>query len=316
MESNQTRLDASESVFFKRELETIDSKTYDVKFPMLKGRMLLPKVADVAESDAEYTYRQHESFGEAKIIADNADDLPNVDTVGREFTARIKPLGAKFQYNLFEIRAAASKNRPLDQLKARAARRAIEEKIDSLLASGSAAHDMKGFINHADVDATFSASTKAAGGKTWLSGGLPNATARECIDDVNSFVNALWTGLKEAEGIGDRISVVLPSAEYAYIASLPIGDNADKTVLRYLLDNSPFLSEITPWSKLTGAGGGGENRMIAYVKDPMVLGALVPMEYSPQPFQQRGLNFHVPVVASCGGTVIRYPVAVRYGDDL
>jgi len=316
MSENQTRLDASESIFFARELESIDARTYDVKFPLLKGRLLVPKIGNVAESDLEYTYRQHEGFGVAKIIADNADDLPSVDTNGREFTARIKPVGAKYQYNLFEIRAAAAKQRPLDELKSRAARRAIEELIDELIAFGDADHDMRGFVNHPDVDATFTPSTKAAGGTTWLAAGLPNATALEVIDDVNRFVNERFIALREAEGIGDRQVVVIPSPEYAYISSLPVGDNSDKTVLRYLMDNSPFIEDIMPWHKLTGAGAGAVNRMVTFVRDPQVLGALIPMEYSPQPFQQRGLNFHIPTVASCGGTVIRYPVAMAYGDDI
>lgn len=310
------RLDASESLFFKRELESIDAAVYDVKFPLLKGRMLMPKVGGVSENDREYTYRIFETFGEAKIVSNAADDLPTVDAKGTEVTSRIKPVGDKYCFDLFEIKAAAAKGRPLSSLKAQAARRAIEEKIDALIAFGSTEHDMKGFANHASVDATFTPSTKDGGGTTWLVGGAPNATAREVVDDVNRFINSLWTALREAEGLNGMISLVLPATEYAYASSLPMGDNADKTALNYLLSNNPFLSEIVPWHKLTGAGAGATNRMVAYVKDPMVLGALIPMEFSPQPVQQRGLSFDVNCLAMCGGTVIRYPVAMRYGDSI
>lgn len=321
MGKSETRLDASESVFFDRELESIDATVYDIKFPLLKGRQLVPKINGVSENDREYTYRQYETFGEAKVIANAADDLPTVDTTGREFTARIKPVGDKYTYDLFEIRAAAEKGRPLDDLKARSARRAIEEKIDMLIAFGSTIHDMKGFANHASVDDSFTPSTKNAGGTTWLLAGQPNATAREVVDDINRFVNELWSALKEAEGIGGQIVLVLPATEYAYAASLPMGDNADKTALKYVLENNPFLEDVIPWHKLaSGSGPVGDtlssNRMIAYVRDPLVCGALIPMEFSPQPYQQKGLVFEIPCISSCGGTVIRYPVAMRYGNAI
>lgn len=314
---DETRLDSNETLFFRRELESIDTRSYDVKFPLLKGRTLVPKVSDVSEVDNEYTYRQMKTTGKAKIIADSVDDLPSVGVEGREFTSRIKIIGAKYGYNLFEIKAAAAKGKPLSDLLARAARRAIEEQIDDLIAFGSAEHAMSGFLNSTAVDKdTFVPSTKAATGTTWLDSGAPNATAAEMVGDVNALVAQLWNQLKEAEGIGGKVTVAIPAAEYAYLAAQAMGDNADKTALRFLTENNPFLEEIIPWHKLAGAGDSELNRMVAFIRDPQVLGALIPMEYSPQPAQQIGLKFDVPVVARCGGTVIRYPMAIIYGDGI
>jgi hypothetical protein len=316
MSNDQTRLDGNESLFFKRELEAIDNRIYDVKFPLLKGRMLLPKVSDVGEQDTEYTYRTYETRGSAKIIAPGSKDLPSVEAEGQEYTSRIKALGNKYGYDLFEIRAAAQKGKPLSDLLARAARQAIEEQIDDLLAFGSTAHQMKGFINHDAVDdSTFVPGDKGAN-DTWLVAGAPNATGAQMVADVNNFVAQRWNALKEAQGLNGKMTVVLPAMEYAYLASTPMGDNADKTALQYLLSNNPFLDSIESWHKLAAAGDSGKNRMICYVKDPMVCGALIPMEFSPQPYQQSGLNFEIPCVARCGGAVIRYPVAVAYGDGI
>lgn len=313
---NQQRLDSNEQLFFRRELEKIDGRVYQVQFPLLKGKMLVPKVSDVGETDNEYTYRMFETTGKAKIIANAADDLPTVNMGGSEHTSRIKPLGDKYSYDLFEIRAAAAKGKPLNDQLAMAARRAIEELIDDLIAFGDTAHGMKGFINHDAVDDdTFTPGDKG-GTDTWLDSGAPNATGPQMVADVNTFVAQRWSALKEAAGIGGKMTVVLPAPEYAYLAATPMGDNADKTALRFLLDNNPFLEDIVPWHKLTGAGAGNANRMICYVKDPAVLGALIPLEYSPQMVQPIGLRFEVPVVARCGGVVMRYPVAVAYGDGI
>ena len=312
------RLDDNQSIFLENELRSVDQRIYDMKFALLKGRTLIPKIADVSEVDNEYTYQMYETAGSAKIIANAADDLPSVNVSAQEYTARIKPLGTSFSYSLFDIKAAAQKGKPLSDMLARAARRAIEEEIDELIAFGSTLHSMTGFANHASVDdSTFVAGDKAASANdTWLDAGAPNATGPEMVADINNFVAQGWNALKEAEGIGDKISIVLPAAEYAYLAATPMGDNADKTALKFVLDNNPFLESITPWHKLSGAGAGGANRMIRYVKDPMVVGCLIPMEYSPQMIQIDGLTYKVPVVARCGGSVIRYTVAVGYGDGI
>lgn len=312
------RLDASESIFFSRELEAIDSRLYNIEFQLLKARQLVPKVNDVGEHQREYTYRQYETFGRAKIIANAADDLPVVEVTGAEFTSRIKPLGLKAVWNLFDIRAAMATGKPLDQMQSQGARVGIETEIDSLLTFGSTLHDMKGFVNHSAVDAsTFVATTKAAGGTGWLTaGGAPNATGKEMVADVNALVNQVWAALKENPALGGKLTVVLPAPEYAYLASTPMGDNADKTALKFLLDNNQFIESIQPWHSLSGQGAGTTGRMICYRKDPMVLGAVIPMDFSPQPVQQRGLIFERQYVASCGGVVIRYPVAMAYGDGI
>lgn len=317
MDPQNTRLDASESIFFSRELEAIDSRLYSIEFPLLKARQLVPKVSDVGEHQREYTYRQFETFGRAKIIANAADDLPVVEVTGQEFTSRVKALGVRAVWNLFDIKAAMATGKPLDQMQSNAARVGIELELDSLIASGSTLHDMKGFINHSAVDrTTFVPSTKAAGGTTWLNAGAPNATGKEMVADVNTLVNQVWSALKENPALGGKLTVVIPAPEYAYLSSTPMGDNADKTALKYLLDNNQFIESIQPWHSLTGAGNAGANRMICYRKDPMVLGAVISMDFSPQPVQQRGLIFERQYIAACGGTVIRYPVAMAYGDGI
>lgn len=310
----QARLDASESLFFERQLESIDARQYNVKFPLLKGRNLIPKVSNVGTWDTTYTYHQYEGLGKAKIIAPGATDLPRVDALGREFKSSIKDLGAEYGYTIGEIRAAMAKNVPLDELKARAARRAIEELIDDLLAVGDETYDIKGFINQSGVDKTFTPSTKAAGGTTWMNGGAPNATALEVVDDVGRFVNERFAALQEAEDMPQKFVVVLPAAEYAY-AAIVRTTQGDHTALELILKN-PLIEDVVPWHKLSGAGAGGTNRMICYARDPIVLGAVIALEYFPQAVQQKGLNFTVPVTARCGGTVIRYPVAVAYGDGI
>ena len=101
------RLDASESVFLQRELESIDTEVYEVVYADLLARSFLPTQPGIPDWARVYTFRDLDKFGEAKFIGNGADDLPRVDVVKAESSKLIKPCGASYGYNLFEIRAAA-----------------------------------------------------------------------------------------------------------------------------------------------------------------------------------------------------------------
>ena len=77
------------SVFFARELESIESRLYDFKKRELKYRELIP-VSNRDSAGAEtITYRMFDKVGMAQIIANWSDDLPRADVFGKEFTPLI-----------------------------------------------------------------------------------------------------------------------------------------------------------------------------------------------------------------------------------
>jgi hypothetical protein len=303
---NDLRMDAPDTLFFQREREAIDSRLYEVKLPLLKARELLPTVSDIAETDKAYTYRMVKTQGKAKIIADKTTDMPMVNAQATEHTVPIEDLALGYQYSVMEVKAAAALRRPLDDTYARAARRGIAEQIDDMLATTRPGRTF-GFIDHPEVDDTFNGFAAA-----W-----DNTTdGDEMVAQMNSFVNGFWDSLKDAPFGNGQVTLVMPAPKYSLLASTPMGDNADKTALTYLLSNNPYLERVVPWHRLTGAGDSSADRAIVYIRDPEVLGAIVPREFTPLPFQQVGLQLVNPVIAACGGIALRYPVAVRYGDGL
>jgi hypothetical protein len=131
------------------------------------------------------------------------------------------------------------------------------------------------------------------------------------------MVSLLSGQLKQAEGLSESgFTIAMPLTHYSLIGSLPASTLVTRSVLDYLLTN-PQIKAIVPWTKLTGAKhSGGGDRIVAYVRDPMVLGALVPMNFNRLPPQYDGLEVKVPCWSRCGGTVIRYPVAMLYCDGV
>ena len=137
------RFDANESMFFARQLEAIKAQTYDVKRANLNALQLMPVSTDVPEGATTITYRQYDTVGMAKVIANYANDLPRADVTGKEFTSNIRSIGNAFGYNTQEIRSAIFAGVNLPTRKAMAATRAHQEKINSLAFTGEADHGLQ-----------------------------------------------------------------------------------------------------------------------------------------------------------------------------
>lgn len=305
------RLDAAESFYFKRQLESIDRTVYSTEYPHNKGRSLVPTVLDVAESAPAYTWRMTKRFGSAKITSSLGDDSPAVEVSGEESTQGIRNITDSYGYNFLEIKEAARIGAPLDAERAKAAREVIETAVDEILAVGNTANGLRGLLNQLNTG-TYTLSTKAAGGTAWA-----NAAPDEIADDITGMASALIASMSQAGGPGwEAFTAVMPVAQYTLISQRRMGDGNNSTILKHVLETSPFVKRIEPWYRCTTAGSGSVTRMAMYVNDAKVLGALVPMEFTTLSPQERGYRWVVPCIARCGGVISRYPFAMSYADSL
>ena len=198
-------------------------------------------------------------------------------------------------------------------------RTASEQLVDQILATGNADNGLFGVLNQdstalpaAQRVSTYTLGTKAVGGLSWGTLAAPKATGQEVANDL---IGAASKIVETTEGIWSQLNIVLPIPQYNYAASTRLNAINDTTALQFAL-KSGFIASIRPWYQCSGAGANSTDRMAIFPSDPMVLGGIVPMEWSPQPAQQKNLAFVVPCMASCGGVVVRYPVAMLYADGL
>jgi hypothetical protein len=316
----QFRLDQGESAAFLRQLEDIDTQAYMARFPQFLSRQIIKTFVSVAEWAALYTWREWTPEGSAKVITDHADDLPSVDVTGKEFSQPIKDFGNSYGYTIKEIKQSVATNTPLDALRAQASRRGMEQLIDDLLAVGNSDLGINGILK---LDSTAIAAanrvgvttlaTKAAGGTAWGTLLAPKATGQEVANDIIGLCAARVTATK---GVWTEFDVVVPIDQYNYASATRLNPITTATALDFAL-SSKFVRSVTPWFKAAGAGGSGADRMMALpAGDAMVLGGIVPMEWSPQGAQLRNMKYVINAIASCGGVVCRYPVALQYADGL
>ncbi len=321
MNDPTARLDAGEAWTFLRQLEDIDKKAYMRRFPQLKARQIIKTFQNVAAWAAAYTWREWTPAGKAAIISNASDDLPMSDITGKENSQVIKDLGGAYGFTLKELKWSAATGTPIDNMRAITARLAMEQLIDAILAKGSADAGLFGVLNldstaitSANRVTSYVLSTKAASGSTkWGTLAAPVATGQEVANDLIGFASDV---VSKSKGIISRVRIALSIDGYNYAAGTRINAVNDTTALEFALKSS-FIESIDPWYQCTAtAANGTDDRMVAIPSDvDDVIGGIVPMEWTPQPVQQKNLAFVVPCIAACGGVVCRYPILMRYADS-
>jgi hypothetical protein len=301
------RGDVGESVFFARQLEAIRPKTYDLKLVNLLSRQLIPVDNSVGNGIDVITFRQYTPVGMAKIISDYATDFPRADVFGQEFSSPVRSIGAAYGYNIQEIRKAMQAGVDLEQRRANAARRFVEEKIDTVGRVGDSQSGLLGLLNQANTTA-FTVPNGALGTATWVT-----KTADEILADLNGIANGIVSSTKHVE-IPDTI--VLPGAQHALISTKPRSTVSDTTILEFFLKTSPWIKRVLPWDQLTGAGAAGKDRMVCYRIDPDALQLVIPQEFEQFPPQAEGMEFKTHCHARCGGVIVYYPLSISYGDGI
>jgi hypothetical protein len=300
-------LDADESIFFARQLEYVKKKSYDVQYPELKARMLLPVSSEAGPGAETIKYEQYDQVGMAKIINSYADDLPRADIKGKEFISPIRSAGTSYGYTLQEVRAARYANKPLEQRKANAAKRAALQLENTIAFSGSAVDGLGGFINNANVP-TVSLPNDGTGSSVLWSAKTPALILRD-LHKVANFVMENTKTVEQAD------TMILPPTKFNYIKTTPWSTTGDgKSILDLFLEQSPYIKSVDWANELTGAGSGATDRMVVYSRNPDKLTLEIPQDFEQLEVEQRNLKFVVPCHMRVAGVIIYYPLSMAYAD--
>lgn len=302
-----TRLDADENIFFARQLEQVRAKTYDLKYPGLIVRDLVPVDHEVDPGAETVKYEQFDMVGAAKIISSYSKDLPRIDIKGKEFFQVLKSIGESYGFNIQEIRAAKFAGKPLTARRASTARRVMEQKIDDIGATGDSGNGLQGFLGITNAQ-TFTVVNGVSGTATWAT-----KTPDEVLKDMNGIVNQI---VEQTKGVEIPDTLVLPLAQFNDISTRRVGTASDTTILKFFLGTSPYIKTVVPWIKTKAAGAAGKDRMVAYRRDPDALQLVMAQEYEEFAPEPDGLEFKIACHARTGGVVAYYPMSICYGDGI
>jgi hypothetical protein len=303
---NVTHLDAEGSVFFTRQLEYVKGKIIEEQLVPLTYAQFIPVSAEMPLGATNFTWRSYSGYGQARIISDYAKDFPRSEIAGKEQSITVKNLGASYAYTIMDIRRAQYGGVDLEYRKGVAARRAIEEKINSIAWKGDATFGIQGFLNYPGV-VSFTPAGATAGDKLWSA-----KTADQIIDDLN----AILAGVDVAtNGIETPNTILIPKAQMTRIKNLRSGTNSDLTVYEWFIRNNPGIT-LEVCRELKGAGAGGTDMIVAYTKSSDKLEFQLPMALETLEMQKDGLEYIVPMMATVAGVVVYYPLSISQGSGV
>jgi hypothetical protein len=281
--------------------------SYDTKYKQLKAINLIPVSTEADPGAASITWSQYTKVGMAKIIANYADDAPRVDVYGVQNTSKVVRIGDSFGYDKDELRASQMANKRLDQRRAESAKRASDEKVNSIALIGDVDHNIPGFINYPGITVATLPADGTGTSKLWSS-----KTPDQIVRDLTLMVSSVFDTTNGVEQID---TILMPIAQYLYIKNTKMSITGNLTILQFFLQNNPEI--MIDWlTELKGAGANGADRMLGYVRDPLHVTLEIPLPYTQLPPQEDGYGFNIYTEQKTAGVIVYYPLAMCYADGL
>lgn len=320
------QIDAGESMFVARQLEHIRAGLYQVQYTNLMYDRLLPINRSVSSGKNDYTIRIMDVVGEAVVIDELADVLPDVEAKVTEKSMRFFTIGLSYKFAHQEIRAAMEAGVPLQATKAMVTRQQVERKVNdiALLGTGNSiaigAPTVTGLLTLTDTGTnSVTASTGAGSGTTTLDAGK---SSDEILADLHSLTAITYTASK---GLFTANTLLLPLTTRTYLSARRVGDGTNGSVLAYFAGADPFIASendiIGMWelesSSAAGAGSAWTGkRAIAYRRDPGALELMISQDFEQLPPQ--AVNFYVKTLCRMrlGGLAVYQPITWSKMDSI
>lgn len=292
------------SIFFARELDYVKSKSYDKIYPEFTALNNFPITHEVPEGAETVTYYSYEKTGFASIISNYATDLPRADVKGAPTTAYVKSLGDSYGYSVQDMRASRMAGKSLDTRRAEAARYAIDRTTNQIAFAGDAENGLMGVLSSNNNVPLYTLSTTSSGKTSWK-----DKTAAEILDDINGMFakqSELTQDVEKAD------TLLLPPSVFIDISTRQI-PNTGYTVLKFILENAPYLKEVKSAPELLGTNTAtnplGANVAFLYTNSAEKFSLEIPMAFYQYPLQNRNLEVIVPCEERVAGIIMYYPLS-------
>lgn len=303
------QMDASESVYFARELENIRGRLLEVKYPANKAFDFLPMATDIDAVDDLVTQRVSDMVGSADLGSDYSTVGPTAEVFETESSSFIRPIKNGYGYSFHDALRSAKYRKALPERLAMGCRRAMANKVDDILLLGDGTGRYLGLTGLFKLSGTDTYATPAgvSTSKTWAL-----KTSAEILADLCAPFRQIINGTKEAFA-GNRL--ILPVSSLEQIKDRTMGDGNNKSILQEFKERRPEVTVLTSL-KLETAGTSSTKRAMAYCADSEVVEGYLPVEFRQQAPQVEGYRIVTYCDARIGGVKIHQPKAVCYFDEI
>lgn len=258
---------ASGQAFLTSELEKRDMM---VRTPLTSFTYTRDLPIRVGGGWAEYVSAMQVGYGitggsgEGIVTSAAANGIPMVqaDFSKGLFKAHMIAAGTRVQW--IDMQRGNMTGRNMDSLLRDGLRMTYDKHMDENAYVGFATYGTTGLINNPDVTVTDAAATGTSGGTAWTT-----KTPDQILNDVNTAILTAWAAAEyDLDAVPNHI--IMPYAQYNYIATTRVSDLADKTILTFLLENnvakqngSDLFIGATAWCK-GAAADSSSDRMVVY----------------------------------------------------
>jgi hypothetical protein len=295
--------------FVESTLTHVEAKVYEVQYRHIVYQDIVPVSNEAGEGATSVTYYSIDGATMGKFIGSNAIDIPLADIATAQHIVPVELGATGYKYSDEELRQAAMLNRPLPQMKANLSMRGFEEHAQAVCFNGDTTKGLEGFLNNSNVPAANV--VNPGSGTAWST-----KSAAQILFDINAAFAQVFETTNEVE---KPDTLLLPTAQWSYIASTPRSDNSDTTILQYVVQNSPYITsvdDIKSLPELKGAGAAATDRMMVYTKDIDKVVFHIPMPYKIEQPVRKTLGWEVPAVYKLSGVEFRYPLSASYSDGI
>jgi hypothetical protein len=289
---------------------------------------LIPNFQDLPPGVRTVIQEQVLGFGEASLMAPEAEDIPLTAVQATENEYRAVMVAAAFEQSWAETMAqqAASSGVYVSQVNTRrtkmdAARRVIEEKLNTVAAYGVSSMSFTGLLNNANVTLTNSSFNPFSDTTT------PDDLAAWFLDEIGDV-------LVDSNNV-EYPTTALVSTELNNLMNSRRMPDSGETVKSYILrtqreanpNGQTGIKEIYGLQECRSAslesrgvqsGGTNKDRIVLYDKIPENLERhLMPGMMSMVPEEwvaQKGMSKIYPLYSCVSETIINFPGAIRYLD--
>lgn len=296
-------LDDAQSLFFSRQLQMIDARMYETKYPDLEAEMFLPNRIQVPAGMDFYVRRQFDVRGEAVPMAGNEDGAPLINANASESTFKLEKWAGAYGFDIDEIAKSQETGVDLDGKLADGVRRMLAEKLNKVALLGLTARGIEGLFNVSNA-LTYSIPADGTGSSALFSAKTVDQVLRDLFGMADYSQN-------QTIDIESPKVMLLPKSTIRQLSVLRLGSVNDTTVLAFFQAQRPNL-KIMGANYLDTAGSGSTKRAVVY--DPSQVEWLVSVPFRSLAPQAEGFREVVNCMAKGGGVVTSYPKSIVYGD--
>ncbi len=307
--------------FLTNQAYVINTRVYKTQFPDLNFNELVFVDQSAPEWSLGMTTFISNMVGRAEWGTGFADDMPFADVDRSQSDARFRFAHVGYEYNIEELGIAQNMGIPLQGDKALAARRAYQEFMWNVTLFGDTAKNMSGLVNAAGVAAGLAPADGTGAVTTWFNAsGAATKTPAQIVRDFNGMLTGIYTGTMTVE-MAD--TVLLPYTTLSYMASTPMSDTNDTTILEFVLANNILTLQSGQRPTVRGligldtAGAGGTRRAVVYRNAEDVAQLHLPAAHRFEAPRPKGTyGFVVPGWFRTGGVEVKRTYAFRYLDGI